>query len=496
MKALLFGVRIIIVSSLLVALCINAAIADAIRKPAVSGLWYPADRQKLEQLIDRLTNQARNTDVAIPSDSRLKALILPHAGFIYSGLTAAHASRVLEPGGYKKIILLGPDHRVGFKNGAISDVNAYQTPLGLVRLHADAEKLRRQTELFHPSPTSDRYEHSLEAIIPFLQTYLNNFELVPIVLGPTDIQQMADIIDPLLDQDTLLVISSDLSHFLPYSEARSRDRQTLDLILSRQTARLINKENSACGKIPILVLLELARRHRWNSVLLHYSNSGDTAGDKKRVVGYAAIAFFEETTPTGSSVIDHHIFSHAEGQDLIKLARLTIMDRLGLHVDTTALDKDMVKPCYQKRCGTFVTITTKSDKLRGCIGNLTSKLTVAEGIKRNSIGAAFSDPRFPPLKASELDDIHISVSILTQPRLLDYSHSADLIAKLRVNEDGVIIRKANASATFLPQVWEQLPAPEKFLTHLCLKAGLPADAWRKSGLKVWTYQVQYFEEKN
>ena len=468
--------------------------AGDIRKPAVAGLWYPAQRQKLEQVIEQFTVQARKSRITIPPNSQLKALIMPHAGFIYSGLTAAHASLVLEKRQYRKVVLLGPDHRAGFKNGAISDAKAYQTPLGLVRLHADAEKLRLHTGLFQPSRTSDQYEHSLEAIIPFLQTYLKEFELVPIVLGPSDIQQMADIIDPLLAQDTLLVISSDLSHFLPYTEATVRDRQTLDLIINRQSPRLINSENSACGKIPILVLLELARRHQWNSVLLHYSNSGDTAGDKDRVVGYAAIALFEESNPSVSTTGQRHLFSQKQGQDLIKLARLTIMDRLGVKVDTTALDKDLAKPCFQKRCGTFVTLNN-GDRLRGCIGNLAPKFTVREGIRRNSIDAAFHDPRFPPLKPDELDNINISVSILTQPQPLEYTKNADLLAKLRAHEDGVIIRKEADGATFLPQVWEQLPTPEIFLTQLCLKAGLPADAWQKSRLEVWTYQVQYFEEQ-
>lgn len=494
MKFLPSVIRIFLVSSLLVSFCGHSAIADDIRKPAVAGLWYPANRQKLEQVIEQLTVQARKTRITIPPNNQLKALILPHAGYIYSGLTAAHASLVLEGRRYRKVILLGPDHRVGFKNGAISDVKAYQTPLGLVRLHAAAQKLRLHTGLFHPSRTSDRYEHSLEAIIPFLQAYLIEFELIPIVLGPSDIQQMADIIDPLLDQDTLLVISSDLSHFLPYTAATERDRQTMDLILNQRPARLINRENSACGKIPILVLLELARRHQWNSVLLHYSNSGDTAGDKDRVVGYAAIAYFEESNPSGSTTVDRYNFSQKQGQDLIKLARLTIMDRLGVKVDTTALAKDLAKPCFQKRCGSFVTLK-KGGRLRGCIGNLSPKFTVREGIKRNSIDAAFHDPRFPPLKPDELENIKISVSILTQPQPLEYTKSADLLAKLRAHEDGVIIRKATAGATFLPQVWEQLPTPEKFLTHLCLKAGLPSDAWQKSRLEVWTYQVQYFEEK-
>lgn len=494
MKAFLVLLRIVLYTWLLVSFCGNRAWAEAIRTPAVAGLWYPANPQRLERVIEKLTFQARKTRVIIPPKNQLKALILPHAGYVYSGLTAAHASLVLDKQQFRKVVLLGPDHRVGFKNGAISDVNAYETPLGLVRLHAEAKKLRRNTTLFHASRTSDQYEHSLEAIIPFLQAYLKEFELIPIVLGPSDIHQMADTLDPLLDQDSLLVISSDLSHFLPYTEAILRDRQTMDLILNQRPDRLVNRGNSACGKVPILVLLELARRHHWKSVLLHYSNSGDTAGDKDRVVGYTAIAFFEESNPAGSTAIDRHIFSHQQGRDLIKLARLTIMDRLGLKVDTSALARDLAKPCFQKRCGTFVTLT-KGAQLRGCIGNLTPDFTVKEGIKRNSIGAAFHDPRFSPLEPDELEMINISVSILTQPQPLGYTRSADLISKLRVHQDGVIIRKETAGATFLPQVWEQLPRPDKFLTHLCLKAGLPANAWQKPGLKVWTYQVQYFEEK-
>jgi len=494
MKPVLSCIRIFLFSALIVSFCGNSVIADDIRKPAVAGLWYPANRQKLEQVIEHFTVQARNTRITIPPNNQLKALILPHAGYIYSGLTAAHASLALEGRKYRKVILLGPDHRVGFKNGAISDVKAYQTPLGLVRLHTEAQKLRLQTGLFHASGSSDRLEHSLEAIIPFLQVYLKEFELIPIVLGPTDIQQMADVIDSQLNQDTLLVISSDLSHFLPYTAATERDRQTMDLILNQQPARLINRENSACGKIPILVLLELARRHQWSSVLLHYSNSGDTAGDKDRVVGYAAMAFFEESNLSGSSAGDRYEFSQKQGQDLIRLARLTIMDRLGIKVDTTALAQDLAKPCFLKRCGTFVTLN-KGGLLRGCIGNLSPKFTVQEGIKRNSIDAAFHDPRFPPLKHDELENITISVSILTQPQPLEYTKSADLLARLRANEDGVIIRKGTAGATFLPQVWEQLPTPEKFLDHLCIKAGLSADAWQTSRLEVWTYQVQYFEEK-
>ena len=134
--------------------------------------------------------------------------------------------------------------------------------------------------------------------------------------------------------------------------------------------------------------------------------------------------------------------------------------------------------------------------MRGCIGNLTSTESVLDGVKRNAVNAAFHDPRFSSLSAAELDRTEIEVSILTEPLPLEYRDTRDLIQKLRVNVDGVIIRKGHSSATFLPQVWEQLPRPEDFLTHLCMKAGLPSDAWKSSELEVLTYQVQYFEEKH
>ncbi len=498
MKFLLrYGLSIFMATLLTWFLWIDVAIAEIIRKPAVAGLWYPITPSALEQMLDRLTHQAQKTRVQIPQNKSLKALILPHAGYVYSGWTAAHASQVLTGRKYRKVILMGPDHRVGFRNAAISAVDAYQTPLGLIRLHHKATELRANSDLFQSSPTSDRTEHSLEAVLPFLQYYLKEFELIPIVLGPGNINQLATAIDPLMDGNTLLVVSSDLSHFLPYRDAVARDRETIDVILNRNPDKLIERENCACGKIPILILLNLARRHAWEPILLHYSNSGDTAGDKDRVVGYAAVAFFGESAMENLSTPITHRFNEMQGQDLIKLARLAIMSRLGQRVDDSDvadLKKTLTNPCFQLHCGTFVTLK-KNGHLRGCIGNLSPTGSVMEGVKDNAIKAAFHDPRFKPLASEELEEVDISVSILTRPQPLKYSDAQDLIAKLRTNIDGVIIRKGNAGATFLPQVWEQLPRPEKFLTHLCLKAGLPADTWQHTKLEVWTYQVQYFEEK-
>ena len=190
-------------------------------------------------------------------------------------------------------------------------------------------------------------------------------------------------------------------------------------------------------------------------------------------------------------------FTEEQGQVLVKLARHTIMAKLGSKTNDTESDsftRAMPDEDFKSHCGTFVTLKIKG-QLRGCIGNLTSTESVWDGIKRNAINAAFHDPRFSPLTDKEIDQTEIEVSILTEPRPLEYRNGQDLIKKLRVKVDGVIIRKGHASATFLPQVWEQLPQPEEFLSHLCLKAGLPSDAWKDPEVEILTYQVQYFEEK-
>jgi len=190
-------------------------------------------------------------------------------------------------------------------------------------------------------------------------------------------------------------------------------------------------------------------------------------------------------------------FTAEQGQMLVRLARHTIMNQLGRTIsnsESEALIRARRDEAFQSHCGTFVTLKIRG-QLRGCIGNLSSTETIWSGIKRNAINAAFHDPRFAPLTIAELDQTAIEVSILTEPCPLEYRSREDLTRKLRVNVDGVIIRQGHASATFLPQVWEQLRRPEEFLSHLCLKAGLPSDAWKNPELDVLTYQVQYFDEE-
>jgi AmmeMemoRadiSam system protein B len=267
--------------------------SNEIRKPVWAGKFYPESPAELMETINRLSVEAEKTVVVQPDDRKLKAIVIPHAGYVYSGWTAAHACAVLKGKQFKRVILMGPDHRIGFSNAAISPVDAYQTPLGLVPLHKDAAKLRTGSTLFQAVPASDQMEHSLEVVLPFLQYSLKNFSLIPMVMGNRgDFQAVNNHIADLLDNETLIVVSSDLSHFLPYNQAKIRDKETINMILNLEDEKLLVRENAACGVIPLCSVIRFADRFNWRPELIHYSNSGDTAGTKDRVVGYAAIAFY------------------------------------------------------------------------------------------------------------------------------------------------------------------------------------------------------------
>ena len=480
---------------MLALLLCSMAGAEPVRQPVRAGSFYPSEPGELRNLIDRLAQNARSAQQELPDRRSLRALILPHAGYPYSGPTAAHAARVLSENQFKTLLLMGPDHFVGFRSAAVPAVQAFQTPLGKIELHPAAADLLKQPELFAPLPPADDREHSLEVVLPFLQAFLKAFQLIPVVVGHADVDRLCAALLPLIDRETLVVVSSDLSHFLPYAEAQAKDRRTIDAILARDRRALVQDANSACGAHPLAILLTMADRFDWRPVLLNYLNSGDTAGDRARVVGYAAIAFFGDP-PMPAMQEANQLLAPEKGQVLVKLARSTLMEKFGLPLppaEAVRMRSALSDASFQARCGTFVTLK-HNGRLRGCIGSLSASDPLAKSVRRNAINAAFHDPRFSPLTEKELGQIEIEVSVLTEPLPLAFSDPEDLLQKLRPNVDGLIIRQGYASATFLPQVWEQLSKKEDFLGHLCLKAGLPRDAWKRGKLEVSTYQVQYFEE--
>ncbi|HMB30773.1 MAG TPA: AmmeMemoRadiSam system protein B [Desulfohalobiaceae bacterium] len=481
---------------LFVFLSSGALATDEVRKANWSGSFYPENRTQLVDLISSLSRKAQEKSIQIPAERELKAIIVPHAGYSFSGLTAAHMSLVLSERSYEKVVILGPDHRVGYKNAVICRAKSYKTPLGLVPLHQDAYNLFKDSGLFSSISVDQSVEHSIEVVLPFLQSYLHRFRIVPVVFGDVYFQKYVPYIKSLQGSSTLLVVSTDLSHYLEYSQAQKRDKQTIQMILDLEVDRLKGSSNRACGLVPLCIVLQLAKNNCWQPLLLNYSTSGDTSGPKDRVVGYATIAFFGESKMESINEQEKDL-TVEQGQSLVALARHTIghyLEVQGCKQKRQTLEDSLTDNIFKSKRGVFVTLK-KDGQLRGCIGSLVASESIIEGVKENAVKAAFQDPRFPPLSPKEFDNIQIEISVLSEPAPLDYSKSQDLINKLRVNVDGVILKKGMSQATFLPQVWEQLPRPEEFLSHLCLKAGLSSDTWKKGNLEVLTYQVQNFEEE-
>ncbi|MBW1616314.1 MAG: AmmeMemoRadiSam system protein B [Deltaproteobacteria bacterium] len=459
-----------------------------IRKAVYAGSFYPANKEKLVETIKNLINKTKQNPPNLPTNKKLKALIFPHAGYIYSGLTAAYSASLLKKESFDEVILMGPDHKIGFKNCSISSADAYQTPLGQIPLNKDKIKsLTDNSEIFQYIKASDTTEHSLEVILPFLITALKKFKLIPIVMGNGNILEYAPALNRIADKNSLIVASADLSHYLDYDQAVKKDKKTIKNILDLNSEQLIKGQNNTCGIIPILTLIEIAKKNNWTPVFLHYSNSGDTAGNKDQVVGYGAIAFYENAEEKSEQ---------NKKKLLLKLARETIESQLEKTVDKPDknLEAELKKhPPFNKIAGTFVTLHI-NNRLRGCIGNIVSDIPIIEGVKSNAINAAFKDTRFAPLTKKELDITNIEISLLTEPKPLIYKDENDLISKLKHNKYGVILRKGIKSATFLPQVWDQLPEPKNFLSHLCAKAGLPPNAWIKDKPDIFIYKAEHFEE--
>ncbi|MBF0108121.1 MAG: AmmeMemoRadiSam system protein B [Magnetococcales bacterium] len=452
-----------------------------IREPAVAGTFYPRDPRSLRAMIRSLLDQ-----VAPPSGDEPLALIVPHAGYVYSGPTAAHGYRHLRPavaGTPRRVFVLAPSHRVALEGISVGNYHAYGTPLGTVPV--DGETVERLAGFPDVStdPASHIREHALEVHLPFLQETLVHFLLVPIIIGDISGGHLADLLSRVWTVRDLLIVSSDLSHYYPYEEAVRLDARSHEAVLSGSPRLMAGC--LACGVTGMTALLELGRRQRWQARLLDYRNSGDTAGDRSRVVGYASYAFYSK----GNAIIGHNEETGnmeadvAEGSatfpdDLPRLARRHlegVLDGKPGVVDREAWIQ--THAALGERGACFVTLTRKG-RLRGCIGSLEAHRGLLDDLLDNAVAAALRDTRFRPLARAELDEVSVEVSLLTPPVALDYVGTEDLLRQLQPGVHGVILSQAGRRATFLPQVWEQLPDPVTFLTHLCQKAGLPGDCWR------------------
>jgi AmmeMemoRadiSam system protein A len=306
--------------------------------------------------------------------------------------------------------------------------------------------------------------------LPFLQTLLARFTLVPLAVGRASPAEVAEVLDALWGGDeTLVVISTDLSHYLSHAQAQAVDARTVQRMLALD-ATLAHDE--ACGATPLNGALQVARRRGLVPRLLDLRNSGDTAGDRARVVGYAALAFDAPAQARAGDEADGSADEDAAlGPALLARARNAIAQALGL-----PLLPEPAHPALHEPAATFVTLR-RAGALRGCIGRLQAQRSLDADVRGNALAAAFEDPRFDALAADEWHDLEVEVSVLDEPAPIAVRSEADALRQLVPGEDGVIFEWRGRRATFLPQVWEQLPQPAQFLGELKRKAGLGADFW-------------------
>ena len=454
---------------------------QTIRPPAAAGRFYPDDPEELRKMVGTLLRDASGLDVK----GTIRGLVSPHAGYIYSGIVAAAGYRQIAPS-TRTVILIGPSHRFPLGGASIPSVTAYRTPLGDVRLSKLAFRLQK-LPIFGSVTEAHKMEHSLEVQLPFLQVMLRAFEIVPILVNSADPKALAAALAPYIDNDTLIVASTDLSHYYPYERAVSLDRICTSAITGAEFSRMPLCE--ACGKQAVMTLMHIAEIKNWDAKLIDYKNSGDTAGGRNNVVGYASIAFVDRKE--GSKKMKESM-SIRDKKALLRLARSAIEAKLVKDVKVERPEPSLI---LKENRGCFVTLH-KYGQLRGCIGTIEPICPLAECVEKNAQNAAFRDPRFPCLGAEELPEIDIEVSILSVPERLRFRDGDDLKRQLRPNVHGVILSRGMHRSTFLPQVWKQLPDKEQFLEHLCLKGGMPANAWKDPATSVEVYQAEVFGEKD
>lgn len=368
------------------------------------------------------------------------------------------------------------------------EVDSFETPLGRAALDGEAVKVLVTSPLTGYVPQADAPEHCLEVQVPFIQVAFARARIVPVLMGRVDAGAVAKLIGPLIDNNTLVVASSDLSHYHASDEARRIDKESIQTIVSGSLDGPID----GCGEAPIRVLMMLAKQLELSPVVLDARNSHETApryGAKDRVVGYAAIAFVPQAAGSAAAGGEGELSAETKSY-LLKLARTSLEACVrGQKLPSTADAPSAAKVAS----GCFVTLH-KHGQLRGCIGTIMPEDPLADAVVDNARNAALQDPRFPRVTPDELTDIDVEVSVLSVPARLEYSSPEDLLAKLVAGRDGVILEDGARRSTFLPQVWEQLPDKISFLQHLSTKGGMAPDGWKRSTVK--TYRAVYFGEKD
>ena len=469
--------------------CNGQTSVPVVRPATQAGRFYESDARLLSHEVDSLlARHAQRSD-----DEDVAALIVPHAGYYFSGNVAASAYARLNPEKkYKRIFLLGPSHHEWLDGASVNgEVDYYATPLGDVKVDREtARQLIKTDSVFSCQPKAHDREHCLEVQLPFLQRHLGEVPpIVPIIISTNDfskLKRMAEVLKPWFTEENLFIISSDFSHYPSYEDAYEVDTKTGEAVASGDVEQFIatieanarsgkrNLATSACGEFPIITLM-LMLNGQYQVKHIMYQNSGDIDNyDHSRVVGYHSFAFIRNgQTRTNTEFT----LSYEEKQMLKKIAYTSIKDSLnGKPISMFNVQSSILN----QKCGAFVSLH-KQGRLRGCIGHFGEDVPLHEIVAEMARAAAFEDPRFPPVHREELGDIDIEISVLTPMRRIQ---SLD---DFQLHKHGIYIRKGYRSGTFLPQVADEVNwTKEEFVGHCSQdKAGLGWNGWRDAELYVY-----------
>lgn len=446
---------------------------ENIKEPSVAGAFYPADTVDLIKQIEFIKKSSRNF-----YKNTTRAIIVPHAGWVFSGKLAYEAINLLDKK-LKNLFIFAPAHRIGFDGLALSSFQHWKTPLGEIEVNQEINKELSEKFNAEFNDAAIAEEHAIEVQVPFIQAGYDKVKIVPILIGkaaPEDIEKI--ISEYYTNNENGFIISSDLSHFLTDENARQLDLTTANMI---ETGDIRNFQyEMACGAVGITGLVEFANKNKFTLIRIGLSNSSESNNDKSRVVGYGSWFLYEGEK--------NELIGKYHSNFVISLCK-TILESAFKKINMTIIYPQV----FDEPGASFVTIE-KDGKLRGCIGSIIAHRPLINDLIENTKNAAFKDSRFEPVTAEEFNHLKIYVSILTPPKRIFFNSEEDLLNKIVPNLDGIILKDGDKQAVYLPSVWEQIPDKQEFLNSLKVKAGWAPDYF-SSTLKAFRFETIYIEEE-
>ena len=442
-----------------------------IKSPSVAGTFYPADKEELEKHLNYF-EQNNATDYTCTT----RAVIVPHAGYMYSAQLASAGFQYIDKN-VKNVFIIAPPHHMPVKDIALSNFDKWSTPLGEIEINQSINSELVEKFDCHFNDEAFSREHSVEVQVPFIQKYLSNAKIIPILANNKE--KVAEIIEYYWDNtENAFVISSDLSHFSSSKDAKKIDVITAKLIESNDIEEFSSER--ACGAVGICGLISFAKKKNYSLVRVGMYNSGDITGDESRVVGYGSWLLYEGTK---NNFIKKYFSEFA-----LNVCRDSIIAKLG----NTDLKIDKIPAVFLEAGASFVTLEKNND-LRGCIGSIIAHRLLVDDLAQNARNSAFSDPRFRPVEKDELEEISINISLLSAPEKMTFTDEQDLLSQIRPEIDGIIINDGGRQAVYLPSVWEQLPEKEIFLNSLKLKAGM-SESHFSDTFEAFRFTTEYIKE--